>query len=147
MEFSVPHDPALRCIRLSIPAHRRHLSLLGAAVEAVAREAGLSADSAYAFNMAVVQAISAVLRYTGPDSTPACFELECLDTPERIQVCIRDQGPPWVGAQTLGGQADALQAFELVRAMVDALEYLPHPTGNRLKLTRFRARVTLDEED
>ena len=98
MEFPVPHDPALRCIRLSIPAHRRHLSLLGAAVEAVAREAGLSADSAYAFNMAVVQAISAVLRYTGPDSTPARFELECLDAPERIQVCIHDQGSPWVNA-------------------------------------------------
>ena len=65
MEFSAPHDPALRVLSLSMPAHRRHLPLLGAAVEAVAREAGASADAAYAINMAVVQAISAVLRYAG----------------------------------------------------------------------------------
>ncbi len=146
MEFPVPHDPALRCIRLSIPAHRRHLSLLGAAVEAVAREAGLSADSAYAFNMAVVQAISAVLRYTGPDSTPACFELECLDTPERIQVCIRDQGPPWVSASGVA-QPETTQAFELVRAMVDTLDYAQDAQGNSLKLVRFRPRRSLKDED
>jgi len=146
MEFSAPHDPSLRVLSLSIPAHRRHLPLLGAAVEAAAREAGASADAAYAINMAVVQAISAVLRYAG---TPALaqFELECLDSPDRIQVCIHDQGPLWVGTQALPGQADTLQAFELVRAMVDALEYLPHPSGNRLKLTRFRTRPVLDDED
>ena len=46
MEFSAPHDPSLRVLSLSIPAHRRHLPLLGAAVEAAAREAGASADAA-----------------------------------------------------------------------------------------------------
>lgn len=146
MEFSAPHDPTLRVLSLSIPAHRRHLPLLGAAVEAAAREAGASADAAYAINMAVVQAISAVLRYAGASGLTH-FELECLDAPDRIEVCIHDQGPPWVGAQALPGQADTLQAFELVRAMVDALEYLPHPSGNRLKLTRFRARPVRDDED
>ena len=145
MKFSAPHDPTLRVLNLSIPAHRRHLPLLGAAVEAAAREAGASADAAYAINMAVVQAISAVLRYSGATEL-GCFELECIDAPDRIQVNIHDQGPPWVSAQPQAGQADTLQAFELVRAMVDTLEYLPHANGNQLRLSRLRTRPALDDE-
>lgn len=146
MEFSAPQDPSLRVLSLSIPANRRHLPLLGAAIEAAAREAGASADAAYAINMAVVQAVSAALRYAGKPLL-ANFELECIDAPDHIQVCIHDQGPPWVGGGPVPGQTDALQAFELVRAMVDTLEYLPCASGNRLKLTRFRTRPALDEED
>ena len=107
---------------------------------------GASADAAYAINMAVVQAISAVLRYAG---TPALaqFELECLDSPDRIQVCIHDQGPPWVGAQALPARLIPCRRSNWYAPWLMRWNTLPHPSGNRLKLARFRTRPVLDDED
>lgn len=63
-----------------------------------------------------------------------------------MQVCIRDQRPA-AGQCQRCGQPETTQAFELVRAMVDTLDYAQDAQGNSLKLVRFRPRRPLEDED
>ena len=130
---------------LTVPAHPRSLKKLRAFVKEGAQAAGLDRKATYAVQLAVDEASSNIIEhgYGGQSGHITC---EWRITEWGLEIVILDNGlpfdptqapPPDLSSELESRQAGGLGIY-LMRQMVDEVNYVQTPTGNRLTLRKHK---------
>ena len=129
---------------LTIPSNLRLLALARSFVEAVCQVYGLDEMVVNAVVMAADEAINNVMRHAHEGRTEVPLQIQCLFSPDSVEVRIHDEGPPFdidavpqldPAELRIGGRG-----VFLMRTLMDELVCEPRPPrGNTLRLIkRFR---------
>jgi len=136
--------------RLQIPAALERVGEAGAAVREAARVFGFDEDTCYALDIAIVEAMTNVIRH-GEHPPQVSLEVGIAPRDDRLEISLRDRGTP-IPAEALARADDSVFEFDpgnleaipehgmglaLIRRIADELTYESGPQGNLLTLTRY----------
>ncbi len=108
------------------------------------REAGVAQRDVNAFELAVSEASSNILRHAYEGRYPAAFEVHAEIEISSVTVRLRDEGRPYAPDGVTAPDPDALQeggyGVFLIQALMDEVIYTPGETGTELRMTKVRTR-------
>jgi serine/threonine-protein kinase RsbW len=137
-------------ITLSVPSELRMLSVTRAFIEAVCQANNLDKATTHAIVLATSEAASNVIRHAHQNRPEAVLEIQCVLSPDAIEIRMLDEGEPFDVAAVphldpseirVGGRG-----VFLMRALMDELSCQPRAErGNTLRMVKhfrrsFRAR-------
>ncbi len=140
-------------IKLCMVANPEYLTVVRVAVVNVAKEAGFEDKSANDIALAVVEAITNVIRhgYGGPCSKEIILTLSFVPTKaekESLEILIRDFGkqidPAEIKGRNLNNVKPGGLGVHIIRTVMDEVEYSHAPQkGMQLRMVKYmhRARV------
>jgi serine/threonine-protein kinase RsbW len=127
---------------LTIPTDLRLLALARAFVEAVCQLAGLDERATHAVVLATDEATNNVMRHAHEDRPEATLNIQCFIRPDRLEVRLIDEGPPFdldtvphlePGELRAGGRG-----VFLMRRLMDELTVEARPgRGNTLSMVKL----------
>ncbi len=132
-------------LTLTIPSELSFLGIARSFVEAVCQVGGLDRDVTEAVVLATNEATSNVIRHAHRNRPGAFLQVQCCLYPDRIEVCLFDEGDPFdlacvphfdPGEIRVGGRG-----IFLMRSVMDELTCQPRPErGNTLRMVKRCAR-------
>lgn len=141
-------------IHLSIPPHLNHIGLIGAAVRAVTTQAELDAQSIDQMELAIIEAITNVIRHGQVDAASAPLQVDILVFEHLLEYHVTDTGHP-IPAHLFERANDFCFAFEhlpldqlpeggmglaLIHTIADEMSYYSEAGTNTLMIRRYRNR-------
>lgn len=134
-----------RTVEFGIAAELDNVSLVGPAIRAIGRSGGLSDEAAADLELAVIEALTNIVRHSGP--VTECIRTRITVGKRAIVVDIIDRGRP-IPRDRLYRPAEASLVFDpaaiptdgrglaLIRLSVDAMSYATRKGVNRMRLTK-----------
>lgn len=141
-------------IHLSIPPHLHHIGMMGAAVRAVSTQAELDAQSIDEIELAVIEAITNVIRHGQVASADAMLQVDILVYEHLLEYQIKDTGHP-IPAHLFERANHFCFSFEqlpldqlpeggmglaLIHTIADEMSYHSEAGINTLVIRRYRHR-------
>lgn len=141
-------------LRLNIPARMDCIGLLGTAVRAVSQQAGLSVEFSEQMELAVIEAITNIIRHGVPHQPDSKIDVHILAFERALEYHIYDQGQPIPAALLETPDHDVFDyddlllnelpegglGMALIRSIADDMDYQSTSCGNQLILRRYRQR-------
>lgn len=142
------------CVKLTIKASLTQIGLVGAFTRLLCAETGLQTLAATEVELAVVEAVTNVIKYGLPDLPDAEIELVCSMSESCLQIEICDQGipiPAGVLEQADGSVFDFTvedmdswptsgMGLSLIKAAMDSVRYDSVDGRNTLSLVKHMER-------
>jgi serine/threonine-protein kinase RsbW len=139
-------------IRLSIPNRFDCLGMLGCSVRAISMEYGLSQEIACHMELAVIEAVTNVIRHNPNLPTASITFVDISSDAQGLEYQITDQGMP-IPAEVLANARGQVFEFDpddldgipecgmglsLIKSVADQLDYQANQQYNIMTIKRFR---------
>ncbi|HNA21486.1 MAG TPA: ATP-binding protein [Agitococcus sp.] len=137
-------------IKLTIRARLPDVSILGVTIRVLADEFGLEMMACTEIELAVVEAVTNVVKHGLNKSPDALIEITLYSTDQLLAITIFDQGIPMPAdaldaadgsvfdyiAEDIEGWPTSGMGLSLIKAVMDEVQYNHDETGNTLRLIK-----------